>query len=149
MIKLMLNTRKPYNYAFFCPESRLHLTVGSPVGFSDRVTSAIIRGLRSNAIIDVDNAIDIKKGTLKTGQTEDKDIKESKQVAPPKSEPAPPIESEPEKPVEPEAKEPEAPATPVEETLPTDNLPVDAPAEEAAPVEEKKTGKGGRGKKTK
>jgi hypothetical protein len=147
MIKLMLNTRKPYNYAFFCPESRLHLTVGNPVGFADRVTSAILRGLRSNAIIDVENAIDVKAGKLKTGQTEEKS--KEKQVASPKAETAPPIESEPEKPVEPEVEEQEAPATPVEDSLPTD-LPVDAPAEEAAPVQEKKTtAKGGRGKKTK
>ena len=147
MIKLMLNTRKPYNYAFFCPESRLHLTVGNPVGFADRVTSAILRGLRSNAIIDVENAIDVKASKLKTGQTEEKS--KEKQVASTKAETAPPIESEPEKPVEPEVEGQEAPATPVEDSLPTD-LPVDTSAEEAAPVQENKTtAKGGKGKKTK
>ena len=64
MIKLMLNLRKPYNYAFFCPVSRLHLTISSPVGFANEVTSAILRGLKSNVLIDVDGVIDKNTGRL-------------------------------------------------------------------------------------
>jgi hypothetical protein len=71
MIRLMLNARKPYNYAFFDPKSRVHLTVTNPMGYADGVTPAIIRGLASSVIIDVDNVVDIKKGCLKSN-SEDK-----------------------------------------------------------------------------
>ena len=54
MIKLQLNIRKPNNYAFFCPTSRLHLTYSDPVGVVDRVTPAILIGLKSGKLIDVD-----------------------------------------------------------------------------------------------
>ena len=64
MVQLMLNVRKSNNYAFFCPVSRLHLTVSSPVGFSSEVTPAILRALKSGVILDVDNVIDIKTGKL-------------------------------------------------------------------------------------
>lgn len=66
MIRLMLNARKPYNYAFFDPKSRVHLTVTNPTGYANEVTPAIIRGLASSVIIDVDNVIDLKKGCLKS-----------------------------------------------------------------------------------
>lgn len=65
MIKLMLNTHKFNNYAFFCPVSRLHLTVSSPVGYTNEVTAAILRALKAETILDVDGVIDIEAGTVK------------------------------------------------------------------------------------
>ena len=64
MIRLALNLRKPYNYAFFDPKSRIHLTVSSPVGFANEVTPAILRGLRSQVLIDVDGVVDAKTGMI-------------------------------------------------------------------------------------
>lgn len=60
----MLNLHKFNNYAFFCPVSRMHLTVSSPVGFADEVTPAILKGLKSKAILDVDGVIDLETGTV-------------------------------------------------------------------------------------
>lgn len=65
MIKLALNTRKFNNYAFFCPVSRLHLTVSNPVGYTNEVTPVILRALKANTILDVDKVIDIDAGTVK------------------------------------------------------------------------------------
>ena len=65
MIKLMLNKYKFNNYAFFCPISRLHLTVSSPIGYTDKVTPAILKALKSKTLLDVDNVIDVEKGTIK------------------------------------------------------------------------------------
>lgn len=55
MIKFMLNLHKSGNYAFFCPVSRLHLTVSNPIGFANEVTSYILRGLKSNVIIQLED----------------------------------------------------------------------------------------------
>lgn len=68
MIKFMLNLRRPNTYAFFCPVSRLHLTVSSPVGFANEVTPAILTALRTKRILDVDGVIDIETGTIKAKQ---------------------------------------------------------------------------------
>lgn len=68
MIKFMLNRQKFNNYAFFCPVSRLHLTVSSPVGYASEVTSAILKGLKSKAILDVDGVVDLETGTVKAAQ---------------------------------------------------------------------------------
>lgn len=65
MIKLMLNLQKFNNYAFFCPVSRLHLTVSSPVGFSNEVTPAILKALKAKTILDVDGVVNIETGTVK------------------------------------------------------------------------------------
>ena len=65
MIKLMLNLHKFNNYAFFCPVSRLHLTVSSPVGFANEVTPAILKGVKSKTLLDVDGVIDLETGTVK------------------------------------------------------------------------------------
>lgn len=81
MIKLMLNNHKFNNYAFFCPVSRLHLTVSNPVGYVNEVTTAILRGLKSQNIIDVDNVIDIETGTIKAEKTNN-----TKQAEAPKQE---------------------------------------------------------------
>lgn len=68
MIKLMLNLHKFNNYAFFCPVSRLHLTVSSPVGYTNEVTTAILKALKAETILDVDGVVDIETGTVKTAK---------------------------------------------------------------------------------
>lgn len=65
MARFALNNQKANNYAFFCPVSRLHLTRSNPIGSTNGVTPAIVRGLRSKVILDVDGAVDIDKGVLK------------------------------------------------------------------------------------
>lgn len=64
-IKLMLNSRKPDNYAFYCPSTNLHLTRSNPVGYVDRVASTIFIAVKSGALIDVDGVIDLETGELK------------------------------------------------------------------------------------
>lgn len=68
MIKLALNLHKFNNYAFFCPVSRLHLTVSSPVGYTNEVTPAILKALKVETILDVDGVIDIETGTVKAAK---------------------------------------------------------------------------------
>ena len=68
MIKLALNKHKFNNYAFFCPVSRLHLTVSNPVGMTSEVTPAILKAVKSKTLIDVDGVIDIETGTVKDAQ---------------------------------------------------------------------------------
>lgn len=99
MFKIALNNRKPYNYAFFCPVSKLHLTVSNPVGFAHEVTPAISRGLKSGTLVDVDGAIDLSAGKVKEA--------EQGQTTPPQNEPEPP-QNEPES-------VPEPPQAPTEE----------------------------------
>lgn len=109
----MLNTHKFNNYAFFCPVSRLHLTVSSPVGFSNEVTPAILKALKAETVLDVDGVIDIETGTVKAGTQAPKQEKpvekapETKQEAPVKAE-EPKVE-------EPKAEEPKAEEAKVEE----------------------------------
>ena len=69
MIKLMLNKQKFNNYAFFCPVSKLHVTVSNPVGYVNEVTPAILRAIKLSTLIDVDGVIDIETGTVKDGQS--------------------------------------------------------------------------------
>ena len=64
----MLNRQKFNNYAFFCPVSRMHLTVSSPVGYANEVTPAILKGLKSKSILDVDGVVDLETGTVKMPQ---------------------------------------------------------------------------------
>ena len=68
MVKLALNRHKFNNYAFFCPVSKLHLTVSNPVGYANEVTPAILRAVKVNTLIDVDGVIDIETGTVKDAQ---------------------------------------------------------------------------------
>ena len=65
MIKLALNLHKFNNYAFFCPVSRLHVTVSNPIGYVNEVTTAILKALKSQTLLDVDGVIDIETGTVK------------------------------------------------------------------------------------
>ena len=69
MVKLALNRHKFNNYAFFCPVSKLHLTVSNPVGYTNEVTPAILRAVKVNTLIDVDGVIDIETGTVKDAQS--------------------------------------------------------------------------------
>ncbi len=64
MFTLKLNLRKPNNYAFFCPVSKVHLTVSNPVGSANEVTPAILRAVKANTIIDVDGVINLKTGSV-------------------------------------------------------------------------------------
>lgn len=83
----MLNTRKPNNYAFFCPVSRLHLTVSNPVGFASEVTPAISKALKAKTLLDVDGVVNIETGTVKAGKQAPKQEKPAEQTpAPTKSE---------------------------------------------------------------
>lgn len=52
-MKFCLNSGIPENYAFFDPESTLHVTRDHPVDSTDRVTSGIQRGLSTKRIIEV------------------------------------------------------------------------------------------------
>lgn len=80
MYRIGLNARARENYAFFCPESRLHLTRSNPVGTIDRVTSSILRGLKAKTLIDVDGTIDLdgKKETLKVEPKVEAKVEEPK-----------------------------------------------------------------------
>lgn len=84
MFKIALNPRKPYNYAFFCPVSKLHLTVSNPVGFAHEVTPAIFKGLKGGTLVDVDGVIDLSTGKAKEAAQEP--------IVPPQSEPVAPPE---------------------------------------------------------
>lgn len=64
-IELRLNPRKASNYAFFCPVTKLHLTLANPVGITDRVSPYILRAVKSKTLIDINNVIDLATGTLK------------------------------------------------------------------------------------
>ena len=120
----MLNLHKFNNYAFFCPVSRLHLTVSSPVGFTNEVTPAILKALKVETILDVDGVVDIETGTVKASKQASVKTEKPVEKAPEQKETEPvKAEETVETPVEAE----EAPAQ-VEETV--------APIEEV-PVEEK------------
>ena len=58
--RIALNNAIKENYAFFCPQSNLHLGLMDPVGFTDRVTPSIVRGLKGKTLLDLDNMIDVK-----------------------------------------------------------------------------------------
>jgi hypothetical protein len=113
MIKLMLNTHKFNNYAFFCPVSRLHLTVSNPVGYANEVTPVILRAVKAKTVLDVDGVIDLETGTVKNSEAAVQK-QEAPASAPQKPQEAPELKNS-----EPEAKnenkensEPEAPANP-------------------------------------
>ena len=84
-IELRLNPRKLGNYAFFCPVTKLHLTLTSPVGTTDRVSVYILRALKSKTLIDVNNVINLETGMLSANNKEIK-AKEHKTIEQVKSE---------------------------------------------------------------
>lgn len=77
MIKLALNRQKFNNYAFFCPVSKLHLTVSNPVGYVNEVTPAILRAVKLKTLIDVDGVINIETGTEKDEQPVKQPVQET------------------------------------------------------------------------
>ena len=80
-IELRLNTQKVGNYAFFCPVTRLHLTLTNPIGFVDGVSPYIIRGIKGGSIIDVNNAVKLEEEstTSKLRKRKSKDTKVAEQ----------------------------------------------------------------------
>ena len=64
-IKLMLNLRLRENYVFCDPNAPLHLSLSEPMGFAQRLTDSIMRGLKAGTIIDVDNVVDMENRKLK------------------------------------------------------------------------------------
>lgn len=80
MIKLALNLHKFNNYAFFCPVSRLHVTVSNPIGYVNEVTTAILKALKSQTLLDVDSVIDIETGTVKGAAKTESPKKEPEKV---------------------------------------------------------------------
>ena len=80
MIKLALNLHKFNNYAFFCPVSRLHVTVSNPIGYVNEVTTAILKALKSQTLLDVDGVIDIETGTVKGAAKTEAPKKEPEKV---------------------------------------------------------------------
>jgi hypothetical protein len=127
MIKLMMNLHKFNNYAFFCPVSRLHLTVSSPVGFANEVTPAILKALKVETILDVDGVVDIETGTVKANKQAsvkaEKPVEKAPEQKVPEQKDAEPVKAEEtvEAPVEAE----EAPAQVEETVAPTEEIPVE------------------------
>ena len=80
MIKLALNLHKFKNYAFFSPVSRLHVTVSNPIGYVSEVTTAILKALKSQTLLDVDGVIDIETGTVKGAAKTEAPKKEPEKV---------------------------------------------------------------------
>ena len=84
MIKLALNLHKFNNYAFFCPVSRLHLTVSSPVGYTNEVTPAILKAIKAKTVLDVDGVINLETGSINEGT---KQVKKTETPAAPTEQP--------------------------------------------------------------
>lgn len=131
-MRIALNLHKRDNYAFFCPQTRVHLTVDNPVANIDRVSPAIERGLKSKSLIDLDKAEEqIKKSrsverreAIQSSDTDKEAVKEEAKAAEvlPKDTVEAPVES----------------AEPVEDT--TENVAENAEvAEDANAAEEKPT----------
>ena len=87
-IELRLNQRKPGNYAFFCPVTKLHLTLANPVDITDRVSPYILRALKSNTLVDVNGVIDLESGktnvnnNTKKTETKTESVKSETTVTP-------------------------------------------------------------------
>jgi hypothetical protein len=81
MFRLGLNPEKNV-YNFYDPETNFMLTLSDPVGFTDRVTLCILKGLKIGRIVDIDNVIDIEKGELKTVVELINEVKIEEQVQP-------------------------------------------------------------------
>lgn len=77
-IELRLNSKKPNNYAFFCPVTRLHLTLANPVGTTDRVSNYILRGLKAKTLIDVKGIVDLTTGEINANVSKTKPVEEVK-----------------------------------------------------------------------
>jgi hypothetical protein len=149
--RLGLN-RGSSNYSFFDPESGVSLSIGNPVGFANRITPMILRGLKYKTIIDLDNVIDLSTGNFKTAQ---ETITPANAAVPP-AEPQkdkipneePPKSDATEQSASAESKAPEATVeTPTE--APADETPeVSVETEATTPAVEEKAGNDGEEKKT-
>ena len=64
MLRFELNLHKPDNYAFFCPVSKMHLTLSNPIGYADRVTPAIENAMDANCIFQAN-----EPGAVKTEES--------------------------------------------------------------------------------
>lgn len=99
-IELRLNQRKPGNYAFFCPVTKLHLTLANPVGITDRVSPYILRALKSNTLVDVNGVIDLESGktnvnnNTKKTETKTESVKSETTATPDRKEKSPSQEVE-------------------------------------------------------
>lgn len=113
MLKLMLNLQKFNNYGFFCPVSKVHLTVSSPVGYASEVTPAILKAVKASTVIDVDGKIDLETGTIKSAPVEPAQVKSEEPVVSPTEDVIPSAEEESQ---EEESKAPEAPEQPAKTT---------------------------------
>ena len=60
MIRLLLNSAKRENYAFYDPESKITLRLDRPTAKVERLTPAIERGIAAGTIIDIDEVSNIK-----------------------------------------------------------------------------------------
>lgn len=132
-IELRLNTQKVGNYAFFCPVTRLHLTLTNPIGFVDGVSPYIIRGIKGGSIIDVNNAVklDEESTTSKLRKRKSKDTKVAEQET---------VKKQPEAEVIQDQKESESSVVP-EAVVEPEPIVEETPVEEVAveePIEEKK-----------
>lgn len=132
-MKLALNLAKSDTFAFFDPQSRLHLTVSSPVGVVNGATPAIERGLKSKTLVLLDERNEVPgNDDVPDKAPEDDAINEALlevSMEPLEASQVPAEPPVPEVPVE--EVPPAAPEAPVEETS-------------AEPKKQKK----GRGKKT-
>lgn len=132
-IKIALNLKKPGKYAFFCPVSKLHLTRSNPVGYVDRVTSAILTGLKYKTLLDVDGVVDLKTGKVTEKAADSNNKEEIKTETPAKQESEAPVEA-------PEAPKTEVTEEPKEEQVEQKESESEAPegVTEATPAEEPK-----------
>ena len=71
-LELRLNPKKVGNYAFFCPVTRLHLTLANPVGYTDRISNYILRAIKGGTIIDVNKMINMETGEIKASVNDKK-----------------------------------------------------------------------------
>lgn len=55
--RVELSKMKRENYVFFCPDAPIHLNLCQPVGYVDRLTSSLLRGIRGKTVIDCDNLV--------------------------------------------------------------------------------------------
>ena len=85
-IQFRLNPGKSGNYAFFCPVTKLHLTIANPGASVDRISNYIFRGIKSKSLIDVNNSVNLDTGELNIKEAETKQesvvekVKEEKTV---------------------------------------------------------------------
>ena len=132
-MKLALNLLKSNNFAFFDPQSRLHVTVSSPVGIVDGATPAIERGLRSKAIILVDDEGNGHEIDLSNSENPQQSQEELSTEVPDSKNPAE-LQNE-----SPDVSQTELPIEPPANAMPDATM---------APAEPKKQTKKGRGKKS-